>query len=179
MGQTPSSWPRSTTLDPGICPRRSCREASVSSHSAAISGCSLLLLHPQLRSRDVPASSCLKPTGGHWHTAGMWHHPGASNADVVAMTGSGRKLKKVRWDVSCQQQRSPLRLEAFVAASTSHSLCSSQVRSYSLSSSCVFLLLQQSGMHRGILLSLGKATSLNVAFVGEPELLQPGAAHGR
>lgn len=34
-------------------------------------------------------------------------------------------------------------------------------------------------MHRGILLSLGKATSLNVAFVGEPELLQPGVGEQR
>lgn len=102
----------------------------------------------------------------------------ASHADAVAMTGSGRKPKKVRWDVSCQQQRSPPRLEAFAAAPASHPLCFGQVRPYSVSSSSVFLLLQQSGMHRGTLLSLGKATSLNMAFVGEPGILQPGAARG-
>ena len=54
--------------------------------------------------------------------AETWHHTGASNADAVAVTGSGRKLKKVRWDVSCQRQRGPLRLEASAAAPTTHPL---------------------------------------------------------
>lgn len=52
--------------------------------------------------------------------AEMRHHTGASNADAVTITGFGRKLKKVRRDVSCQQQRAPLRLEASAAAPTSH-----------------------------------------------------------
>lgn len=47
-------------------------------------------------------------------------HCTAQEPDAVAMTGSGRKLKKVRWDVSCLEQRAPLRLEASVAAPASH-----------------------------------------------------------
>lgn len=56
----------------------------------------------------------------HWRPAETMHCTGASNGDAVAMTGSGRKLKKVRWEVFCQEQRAPLRLEASGAAPASH-----------------------------------------------------------
>lgn len=127
MGQTLSAYPggiSGTTLDPEICPRQSWGTASASPHPAAISACSLLLVHPQPRSRDVPFTSGPHSGASQGVTGAQqrqWHHTGASSDDAVAMTGSGRKLKKVRWDVSCQERRAPLRLEASAAARASHS----------------------------------------------------------
>lgn len=60
--------------------------------------------------------------GGHWRPAETWHRTGAQNADAMAVTGCGRKLQKVRWDVSCQEQRAPLRLDASAAAPASPAL---------------------------------------------------------